>query len=383
MAVGTKDASLAQALERHQMSYVKRGLTFGILSGMTWGLQGVLLWTFALALGVFMEPYFYSPLWAGLIAALACAALHDFLASCWIAFMCALTGRIREIGRTFRTKPGRLAIIGSIFGGPLGMGGYVMGMYLAGVTYALAISAIYPAIGALLGRIILKERINVRVWIGIFACLVGAVFVGWAPPEAATSGTLFYVGLACACGPAIGWAAEGVISTYGMDMIDPNIAIFIREFSSSVISLFVTVFAFSAIAASVTGGSEIFVLADGTQKTYAISAFTGFKLFFGTFTSASGLFWILVAAASGGFSYVFWYRGLNMIGTGRCMAFNVTYALWSVPFGYLANVIAIPVFGEMGTYAATLPVVIGVIMITIGAILVVVNPKELLHMRDV
>ena len=77
----------------------------------------------------------------------------------------------------------------------------------------------------------------------------------------------------------------------------------------------------------------------------------------------------------------FWYRALNMVGTGRAMAFNVTYALWSVPAGYLANLIT-PLYGWENGYAATGLMLAGVAVITIGAILVVINPKELLKLRN-
>ncbi len=394
MAIGTKDAVLAQALEKHQLGYAKRGLVFGILSGMTWGLQGVLLWSLALYFGPFGTPYSYSPLWGGLIAAVTIACLHDFIASAWILLMDGITGRLKEIPRALKTRPGRLAIFACIFGGPIGMGGYVIGMYLAGVTYALAISAIYPAVGALLGRIVLKERIIPRVWIGIIACLIGAVFVGWAPPAVASP--YFYLGIVMSFLPAIGWGAEGVISTYGMDMIDPDIAIWIREFFSGAIAFFTTVLGVSIAAAAATGGVEIMTSWDvdaagnllplldeaGNQVTMAISALSGWKMLFAAFTDFNAILWVALAACAGGFSYVFWYRALNMIGCGRAMAFNVTYALWSVPFGYLANFIT-RLYGWENGYAASGTILIGVVIITVGTILVVVNPKELLNMRDV
>lgn len=380
MSVGTNDAALTQMLEKHRMSYVKRGLTAGVLSGMTWGLQGVLLWSLVLCFGPFAIPYSYS-FYAGLVAAVSVAALHDFVASCWILLMDAITGRVKEIPRALKTRPGRLALFACLFGGPLGMGGYVIGMYLAGVTYALAISAVYPAIGALLGRVVLKERINARVWIGIIACLLGAVLVGWAPPEAATSGSQFYLGIAFSCCPAVGWAAEGVISCFGMDMIDPDIAIWIREFFSSVIAMCTTVIGISVFAAAVTGGVEVLDV-DGTTVNYALHWYTGWQMFFTAFTDVNSLIWIIIAAASGGFSYVFWYRALNMVGTGRAMAFNVTYALWSVPAGYLANLIT-PLYGWENGYAATGLILAGVAIITVGAILVVINPKELFQLRNV
>jgi polyferredoxin len=65
-----------------------------------------------------------------------------------------------------------------------------------------------------------------------------------------------------------------------------------------------------------------------------------------------------------------------MTGVGRAMAFNVTYALWSIPFGLL--------FAAFGLYefTVTTQAVIGAAIITFGTILVVANPKELLKLRN-
>lgn len=363
MGNGTNKAALTQALDAHRLRYAKRGLISGILSGMTWGLQGVLLYSFALVLAPFaMDTY---GLWMIIIASLAGACLHDFFASLWVLLLNGVTGRIREIPRALKTRPGRLAILASIFGGPIGMGGYIAGISLTMPTYAAAISAIYPAVGALLGRLILKERISSRVWLGIIACMAGAFVVGFVPPEGGDY-PYFYLGIALSFLPAIGWAIEGVVSTYGMDMIDPDIAIWIREFFSGGIAFFTTLLLIPLVISATAGG-----VAEG------VTILSGWNVFFSAFAHLDAMFWVVLAACAGGYSYVFWYRALNMVGTGRAMAFNVTYALWSIPFGALAGFIT----GH--SYILRMNMVVGALIITLGTILVVVNPKELLRMRDV
>jgi drug/metabolite transporter (DMT)-like permease len=74
----------------------------------------------------------------------------------------------------------------------------------------------------------------------------------------------------------------------------------------------------------------------------------------------------------GGFSYVYWYRALNMTGVARAMALNVTYALWGVLFGFLFTEVSITGY-----------LVAGAASIAIGAILVSANPRELFRLRDV
>jgi drug/metabolite transporter (DMT)-like permease len=74
----------------------------------------------------------------------------------------------------------------------------------------------------------------------------------------------------------------------------------------------------------------------------------------------------------GGFSYVYWYRALNMTGVARAMALNVTYALWGVLFGAF--------FTGLN---ATGQLFLGAGCIAVGAILVSANPRELFRLREV
>lgn len=236
------------------------------------------------------------------------------------------------------------------------MGGYIIACNLAGVTYALAISAMCPAVGALLGWIILKEKITPRVWIGIIACMVGAFIVGYTPPQGGLEAfPNFYLGIAFAFCPVIGWAAEGVIATYGMDMVDSDIALGTRELFSGIVQLIVVI----PIAGFLAG-----------------AGFGGWSIFAGAIGAVTPMIWVAIAGISGGLSYVAWYKALNMTGVGRAMAFNVTYALWSIPFGLL--------FAKLGlyTYSVTTQAIIGAVIITFGTLLVVANPKELLKLRN-
>ena len=344
-----------EALVAHQLNYAKKGLGWGILSGATWGLQGTLLYYLALCMAPFwIEDY---GLWLVILGSLAGACMHDGFAGLWLAIVNSITGRWKEYGRTIKTKPGKIICLGALFGGPIGMGGYLVGISLATPTYALAISAIYPAVGAILGVFVLKEKIVLRVWIGIIACTIGAFIVGYEPPTGGIEQyPYFYLGIALSFLPAIGWASEGVINTYGMDMVDPDIAIGIRETFSSLILLVVLLPVISLI-----GGENIV---------------TGWVIFVGAFAAITPAMWVAIAAVSGGLSYLAWYRALNMTGVGRAMAFNVTYALWSIPFGWMLAV------AQGSEFSVTSMAIVGAVVITFGTILVVANPKELLKLRN-
>jgi len=344
-----------KALEAHQLRYAKKGVGWGIFSGATWGLQGTLLYYVALVLAPFwMEDY---GLWLVVLGSLAGACMHDGFAGLLLAIINAFTGRWKEYVRTLRTRPGKLVCLAALCGGPVGMAGYLVGISLATPTYALAISATYPALGAILGVFILKERIVPRVWVGIIACTIGAFIVGYMPPEGGIEQyPYFYLGIALCFLPVFGWALEGVIATYGMDMVDPDITVGIRGTFSFLVMLIIVLPVISMI-----GGEGLAA---------------GWKIFGGALAAGTPAMWVAVAGLSGGLSQLAWYRALNMTGVGRAMAFNVTYALWSIPFGWLLAM-------AQGTgFTVTTTAIIGAVIITTGTILVVANPKELLKLRN-
>lgn len=313
------------------LSHAKKGLLWGFISGATWGLDGVIL-GMAFALAPFTAG---ASLYAGPLAG---AALHDGFAGFYLFFYNLFTGRWKEYVRTLATRPGKIVCLAALFGGPIAMSGYLVGINLAGASYALAITAMYPAVGAIMAVFILKEKIVPRVWAGIALCIAGAVIVGYVPPEG--DFPHFYLGLGLSLLATLGWGMEGVLSTYGMDMADPDIAIGIREGTSFVV-YFVAV----------------------------LPLIGGLTMFWDVFKEQA-IWYIALAGFLGGLSYLAWYRALNMTGVGRAMAFNITYALWAVFFGWLLTDLEV-----------TPTLLAGAAIITVGTILVVANPKELLKLR--
>ena len=80
--------------------------------------------------------------------------------------------------RTLRSKAGRACIWGALLGAPLGMGGYLMALSMAGPAYVLPITSLYPAIAALLALVFLKEHVSLRAWGGLALCVIGAIAIG-------------------------------------------------------------------------------------------------------------------------------------------------------------------------------------------------------------
>lgn len=319
--------------ESIELSHSKKGLLYGVISGATWGLDGVIL-----GIALAMMPFTGGVSVSFFVAPLIGAALHDGFAGFWVFLYNCFSGRWREYGRTLLTKPGLIVCLAALFGGPIAMSGYLLAIDMAGASYALAITGMYPAIGAIAAVFFLKEKITFRVWGGIILCIIGAFIVSYVPPE--NNYPNFYLGLGLAMLATFGWALEGVLSTFGMDMVDPDIAIGIREATSFVVY-------FVAI----------------------LPAIGGTVLFFDSFQYES-LYYFVLAGLLGGLSYIFWYRSLNTTGVGRAMALNITYALWAVFFGWL-----------LADLEITMSLIVGASIITLGTLLVVTNPKELISLR--
>jgi drug/metabolite transporter (DMT)-like permease len=334
-----------QKYEARRISFAKKGIGFGAASGMLWGLDAVIL-GFAFALIPFNVS---EPLALVLAAGVANAALHDGFASIWLALYNGLfKGKLVEYFRVIRTKPGFFILLAALCSGPLAMGCFVVSISMAG-TYAVCISATYPIIGAIAAAIFLKEKINKRVWLGMVIAVVGAIYLSYSPPEGDLSNN-FYLGLLLALGAGLGWGLEGVLASYGMDLVDDEVAVGLK-LAAQFVLLFV----------------------------FVLPAFGALTFFFDIFSSPDvGRLLPLMALAglAGGFTFLCWYKAFIMTGVGRAMTLNITYALWSILFSLVFTA-----FGLM-EYSITFQLIVGAILVTAGSVVVVANPKELVNLRS-
>lgn len=336
--------NLASLREQKELRYAKKGLALALMSGMIWSFDGLIL-----RKGLAAEPFRDPALW--LFAPLLAAGLHDFCAACLSLAINAAQGKAREVIRTLCSKPGRFCICGALLGAPLGMGGYLMALSMAGPAYVLPITSLYPAVAALLALVFLKERISLRAWGGLALCVVGAISIGYTPPEGAGGG-LFYLGIAFAFLAAFGWAAEGVCVTSGMDFIEPAVALNVYQIVSSLL------YAGLIIPLALW----FFSLTDpgGVPGLLARSF------------SSSGIGYFALAGFVGSLSYRCWYRAMNMAGVSRAMALNITYALWGVLFS-----------AAFTDTEITRNLVIGAAVIFMGMFLVIGNPRDIVNLRNV
>ena len=319
---------------QRDLRFVKTGILIALFSGMTWGLDGVILGS-ALTKGPFSDP----TLW--LLAPLTAAALHDATSAVFVTLVNLYSGKIKEITRSLFSRPGKFVCLGALMGGPVGMGGYLLALKFAGPSFVLPITTLYPAIASLLAVVVLKEKITRTAWIGLSMCIVGAIIIGYTPPSGESS-EFFYLGIAFAFLATLGWGSEGVCAAYGMDLLDPTVVLNIRQLVSSITYLLVIL--------PVAGG--YMVLHDAAWDM-------------------SGSF-IVFAGVLGAASYLTWYRAMNMTGVSRAMGINITYALWGIIFS--------SVFMDT---ELTANLVIGALVITGGMVMVVGNPKDIVNLRKV
>lgn len=307
------------------------GLGNGLFSGLTYGIYSTLV----------MVASGYDPLVsaAGFLAApFVSSGLNDLFAGIWLLFYNAKHGRLKELSRTLKTKPGQMLVVGFFLGGPVANGAYLIGLAMAG-AYAIPISATCSLFGSLFAWIFLKQRPTKRVVFGMLLCVAGAIVINWAKPEGAPNFTL---GIICALIAAVCWGLEGVFSSFGGAMIDTDVAVNLRELISGLVVLILIV--------PLVGG---------------------LKLLGGTLTAGIPILWLVLSGLSAAASFVCWYKANSMVGCAIGMSLNVTYAFWGVLFCVLF-------LGQ----TLTPTIVIGSIVIVLGAIIVTMNPLDLFRKGD-
>ena len=275
-------------------------MRFGLLSGVVWGLDTVIL-----GIGLAMSPYIGSAE-ALAFASIVASFLHDAFCAGWLFIYMAAKRRLGETWRALRTRSGAVVVAGALLGGPIGMSGYVIAIANLGAAYTAIISAFYPAFGALLSYLILKERMGRGQMVALFFGLLGVMGVGLlsAGDSQVVNAPLGLLGAAMT---VIGWGSEAVLCAWGMkeDNVDNETALQIRETASALV--------YGAAVRPVIGAWP-----------FTVEAAPSFATCF-----------IALAGLAGAVSYLFYYKGISVIGASRAMALNISYSAWSVLFGFL------------------------------------------------
>lgn len=313
---------------------VRKGYFSGILSGMTWGLDTVLL-----GVVMAMAPFVNDPILV-IGGTFLCSLLHDAFAALWMCLIMGFKKRLRDFAKAITTRDGLFCMLGALFGGPLAMTFYILAIAKGGAALTATVTACYPLLGSAMAIVLLKEKMLMRGWLGLFICVVGIAWLGYSPSPEEAQSTIGGIMLAAVA--AIGWATEGVVCGYGMKSgrIDPQLALFIREVTSGTAYLILTPIMLSSLPDTLSGLQTIF--------SYWPAWLT-----------------LLVTALIGMTSFFLWYTGIDLIGAAKALCLNVTYSFWAVAFTFIFF------GGEL-----SINVVVGSIMVISGVTLATLLPQR-------
>ena len=269
----------------------------GIMAGLTWAIE-----TIVLGIALAMAP-FCTTEQAIFLAPFVSTFLHDFCSAVFATLYNAIRGNLKNVWRAFCTKSGKWVVAAAVIGGPIGMTGYVLAVNYMGASIGAVASAIFPAIGTVLARIFLKEKMKWYQWVFLIFTLLGVYGLSYSPELEIEN---FWLGLAGAMMCAFGWGIEAVILAKCLH--DPEVtdeyALQLRQTTSAL-----------------TYGIVILPLLKGWGFTLSLFSGTGMLL---PTIAVAGLFATI--------SYLFYYRAIASIGASKSMALNVTYSAWAMIF---------------------------------------------------
>ncbi|MCT8977218.1 hypothetical protein N4T77_11450 [Clostridium sp. CX1] len=356
MSANTKAIAAKKKLSS---DFFKKGVSLALFSGLTYGMYTALL-TMGMTKGVWGD--WYGANTAGLsafvIAYLLAAlgnAINDTCSAVWAILYSIVRGKFRDFLRCINTAPGRIMILAALIGGPVAGTAYVIALQMAG-SIVVPISALCPAIAAILGKILFKQKLDKRMAFGIAVCVFASFLIG-STSFNGTASTKTIIGFFIAIIAALAWGFEGCVAGYGTAMIDYEIGICIRQVTSGIANLFILVPVFSIMAGKV-----------GLSVNLAMQAFT----------SGPAMIWFVLSGLLSVVTFMTWYAGNSMCGAGLGTACNGTYSF----FGPLFCLLLLGVYGGMDGWSLPSVAWIGAVIMMFGILTISMNPLDLFRRKD-
>ena len=301
----------------------KRGSFLGLGSGLFWGLDSVVI-------GIALNSVVMMTL--GFSATLASTAIHD--GTSFISLMGSIISKkkVKEFKKVLFSKSGIAIIIAALLGGPIGMGAYIISISYLGASMASSISAIYPAIGAALAYVFLKEKLKKHSLFGLLLAIVAIALMGVSGFDKIDNMALGVLAISVC---VVGWGSEAVIisATLSED-VSSDIALAIRQLTSSIFYLLI------------------------------ILPFIGLAPFLSVFNNPKILLLVMAAGLVGTISYMLYYESISIIGATQAMGLNISYPAWTFLFQFM--------YDRQFDFV----IFILVIFVMIGSIMSNENPKE-------
>ncbi|CAM3500059.1 hypothetical protein [Parendozoicomonas haliclonae] len=353
---GSSAAAFA-AKAKLDSSFRKRGVSIALTSGITYGLYTAFM-TYAMSQGIWSDWYGANTTGLSafaviyLLGALG-AAVTDTSSAVWAFSITAARGRIGDFFRTIKTKPGKVMVVGALFGGPIASTAYVIGLQMAG-SIIVPISALCPAIGAIIARFLFKQPLTMRILAGIAICflaslLIASTSLGGDAPEGMALGLVF--GFIA----AIGWGFEGCVCGYGTSMIDSEVAITIRQVTSGLSNLIILVPIFGMMSG------------DGMTLSLVTQAFTD-----------SSMLWFAVAGFFAYLNFMLWYKGNGMCGAALGMSCNGAYSFW----GPLCCWVILGIFFGIDGWEMQPIAWFSAVLMVAGIVTIAMNPLDLFKKKE-
>lgn len=353
------DAAALMAKKKLAAKFLKKGIIIALFSGFSYGLYSAFL-TLGMSRGVWED--WYGANTAGLSAFVIVyllgalgSAVNYSCSAIWALLNAGRKGKIGDFFRTIVTTPGRVMILAALIGGPIASTAYVVGLQMAG-SIVIPITALCPAIGAILGRILFKQELNRRMMLGIAICVLASFMIGSTSMGEDAPANMF-LGLCIALIAAFGWGFEGCVAGYGTSIIDYEIGIAIRQVTSGLSNLIILLPIFGLLAGDVALSSRLAVQAFSSSPAMIFFAISGFFAFV---------------------SYMFWYKGNGMCGTALGMACNGTYSFW----GPFCCWILLGVILGMDGWGMPPIAWIAAVLMALGILIIAMNPMELFSKKE-
>lgn len=303
----------------------RKGSLSGLLSGLFWGLDSVLL-------GIVL----LSPVLIGLgsSASFVATFLHDSISFIILFILILSLKKISEFKKVLFSKSGLAIITAALLGGPLGMGAYILSIRYLGASIGAAGSAVYPAVGALLSYFFLKRTMKKHSIIGLVIAITAIALMSL---NASSTSDNVFLGIVFLSLCVLGWGSEAVIidATLKED-VSSEVALAIRQLTSMLV--------YGLVVMPLLGFSNIGPV----------------------LSSSSLLILITLTSLAGTVSYLAYYKSIDLIGATQAMGLNISYPAWAFVFQFLYD----------GSFDIKTFVLI--LFVMFGSILSNDNPKDLL-----
>ena len=354
---GVRQSDLATKRKKAlDASFFKKGVIVAVVSGMAYGLYSAFL-TLGMSKGVWEGWYGdnsgLSSFAKVFIIAILGAGLNDIISAIWALIKVSSAGKFKDFLKTLKTKPGMIMIAAALIGGPIAGVAYVIALQMAG-SIVIPIAALNTAVGAILGRILFKQELNLRMIAGIVICVGASFMIGLS--AGGSAGSEVITGILIALVAAFGWGLEGCVAGFGTSMIDSDIGITIRQVTSGIFNLFILL--------------PILIAIDG-------KGLNAFGLLKTAVTDGQSIIFFIISGFFTLYAFSLWYKGNSMCGAALGMACNGAYSFWGPLFCW----IVIGLIFNIPGYDIAPVVWFAAILMAIGIFLIALNPLDYIGKR--